>query len=146
MDRRGQGAVEYLTTYGWAILLVLIVGIVVWQLGLFDIQGKVPPSYKGFSVLVPSDWAVTSSGDYCTLTARFANAAGEELQSLAVLGGSACVPETLSAGGKTTCSKEIGACGRGTSSYEESMAVTYERSSDGQGFQSSGVFFGNVEG
>jgi uncharacterized protein (UPF0333 family) len=35
MNSKGQGAMEYLMTYGWAILVVIIVGIVLWQSGVF---------------------------------------------------------------------------------------------------------------
>jgi hypothetical protein len=33
---RGQGAMEYLMTYGWAILVVMIVGVAIWQMGFFS--------------------------------------------------------------------------------------------------------------
>ena len=33
--RKGQSALEYIQTYSWGILVVLIVGIVLWQLGVF---------------------------------------------------------------------------------------------------------------
>jgi len=33
--RKGQGALEYMQTYGWAILVVLVVGVVLWQFGIF---------------------------------------------------------------------------------------------------------------
>jgi hypothetical protein len=36
---KGQGAMEYLMTYGWAILVVMIVGVVLWQLGIFSGTG-----------------------------------------------------------------------------------------------------------
>jgi len=36
MKKTGQGAMEYLMTYGWAILVVIIVGVVLWQMGLFN--------------------------------------------------------------------------------------------------------------
>ena len=39
LGMRGQGAMEYLMTYGWAILVVMIVGIVMWQLGIFNMGG-----------------------------------------------------------------------------------------------------------
>jgi len=33
---KGQGAMEILLTYGWAILVVIIVGVVLWQMGIFN--------------------------------------------------------------------------------------------------------------
>ena len=44
---KGQGALEYLQTYGWAILVVLIVGVVLWQLGVFGPHSGVNTS-SGF--------------------------------------------------------------------------------------------------
>lgn len=36
MNNKSQEAMEILLTYGWAILIVMIVGIVLWQLGIFN--------------------------------------------------------------------------------------------------------------
>ena len=36
MKRRGQSALEYLVTYGWAILAIVIVAAVVWYFGIFN--------------------------------------------------------------------------------------------------------------
>jgi len=35
MRIKGHGAIEYLVTYGWVILVVIIIGIVLWHLGVF---------------------------------------------------------------------------------------------------------------
>lgn len=54
--RKGQGALEYMQTYGWAILVVMVVGVVLWQLGAFSQQSGISRS-TGFSkikVLEPS--------------------------------------------------------------------------------------------
>ncbi len=33
---RAQAALEYLMTYGWALLIVVIVGVALWSLGVFN--------------------------------------------------------------------------------------------------------------
>ena len=38
---KGQGALEYMQTYGWSILVVMVIGIVLWQLGVFGQHGTV---------------------------------------------------------------------------------------------------------
>ena len=38
MRINGQGAIEYLVTYGWTILVVIIIGIILWHLGVFGGQ------------------------------------------------------------------------------------------------------------
>lgn len=63
MRARAQGAIEYLMIYGWAILAVLIVGLVMLQLGVFDPQ-EFPVSAAGFVRLKPqlAGTSVTTSG------------------------------------------------------------------------------------
>ncbi len=34
---RAQAALEYLMTYGWALLIVVIVGVALWSLGVFNV-------------------------------------------------------------------------------------------------------------
>jgi len=50
--KKGQGAMEYLMTYGWAILVVMIVGIVMWQLGIFNL-GSTSVTSSGFPKIKP---------------------------------------------------------------------------------------------
>ncbi|RLG18950.1 hypothetical protein DRN67_03725, partial [Candidatus Micrarchaeota archaeon] len=41
MKNRGQAAIEYLSTYGWAVLVIaLVLAALVW-LGVFNVQGQV---------------------------------------------------------------------------------------------------------
>ncbi len=49
---RGQAAMEYLMTYGWAILVVMVVGIAMWQLGIFS-MGSSSVSSTGWAKIKP---------------------------------------------------------------------------------------------
>jgi len=40
--KRGQAAIEFLTTYGWAVLVIAIVLVALVWLGVFNVQGQVP--------------------------------------------------------------------------------------------------------
>ncbi len=60
LGKKGQGAMEYLMTYGWAILVVMIVGVVLWQLGIFNLGGTVGKTMSGFSALRPLDWSIVN--------------------------------------------------------------------------------------
>jgi uncharacterized protein (UPF0333 family) len=75
MKNKGQGAMEYLMTYGWAILVVMIVGVVLWQLGVFNFgQGTVvPKDWNKMQPLVPT---ITYNGAAQTFTASFNNVGG----------------------------------------------------------------------
>ncbi len=54
--RKGQSAIEYLTTYGWALLAILVVGAFLVQFGIFD---QCQPSDPDFG---PQDVVVTGWG------------------------------------------------------------------------------------
>jgi hypothetical protein len=82
LNSKGQGAMEYLTTYGWAILVVLVVGMVLYQLGVFNQQGTV--IITGFPQLKPVPEAISYNGAAGTFEASFINTRGTALQLTAI--------------------------------------------------------------
>ncbi len=62
---KAQSAMEYLMTYGWAILIVIIVAAALYALGIFNpatYTGRIP---TGFTTLgTPDDWDLETSGDF----------------------------------------------------------------------------------
>ncbi|MFH1721193.1 MAG: hypothetical protein ABH950_01165 [Candidatus Altiarchaeota archaeon] len=61
---RGQVSLEYLMTYGWAIMLVLGIVIIAWNMGYIDIAGEVEPGQLGFWGVVPYDYALHTDGSF----------------------------------------------------------------------------------
>ncbi len=55
-SQKSQSAVEYLQTYSWAILLIVLLGVALWQLGIFSAgpQANVALGFKTLKVLEPS--------------------------------------------------------------------------------------------
>ncbi len=145
MNAKGQAAMEYMTTYGWALLIVGIALVVLWQMGVFEFQSRINPSYTGFSVLIPREWAMDWGPGNCVLSAVLANEAGEELKELDVAGGGSCIPATVEAGDSVVCSRTVSSCARRGDSYDEDFVVTYQRSYDNQSFQTAGKLWGNIE-
>ena len=76
--RKGQGAMEYLMTYGWAILVVMIVGIVMWQLGIFNPSGTQSITMQGFGAIKPqlAGTGLSADGQF---TGTFLNAGGAKI-------------------------------------------------------------------
>lgn len=96
MMNKGQGAMEYLMTYGWAILVVMIVGVVLWQLGIFN-----PPTttvVKGWVVLQPLSPSISYKSVDQSFTASFNNAVGTSIRVTDVN-----ITEVLSKTGGTNC-------------------------------------------
>lgn len=50
--RRAQSSVEYIVNYGWAILVILVVGVVLWQLGVLKDKNS-SMSFNGFGKIKP---------------------------------------------------------------------------------------------
>jgi len=76
---KGQTAIEYLMTYGWAILIILIVAGVLAYYGIFAPSGFLGPSAKGFtqvSVLQPWDLSSDTAG---TLKFQVENRVGQDI-------------------------------------------------------------------
>jgi hypothetical protein len=74
--RKGQGAMEYLMTYGWAILVVMVVGVVMWQMGIFNIGGGTATTASGFARLKPLLATAKYSASTGPLNVTFTNGAG----------------------------------------------------------------------
>ena len=78
LERRGQGAMDYAMTYGWGIIAVLVLGIVLWQLGYLDGDSVGSVSSTGFPKLKPhmSRTKLTSDGVF---VAVFTNGIGKNI-------------------------------------------------------------------
>ncbi len=81
-SRSGQGALEYLMTYGWAILIIVIIGGALYSLGIFNPMTWLAGSKRatGFSNIEVRDWALKSDG----LTIVLGNRAGKALVVTAI--------------------------------------------------------------
>ena len=44
---------EYLMTYGWAILVIMVAGAAMWHLDIFNMGKSVPPTASGFQIMKP---------------------------------------------------------------------------------------------
>jgi len=72
---KGQTAIEYLMTYGWAILIILIVAGVLAYYGIFAPAGFLAPTARGFGqVQVLNPWSVAGAAG--TITMNLENRVG----------------------------------------------------------------------
>ncbi|MEM3609697.1 MAG: hypothetical protein QW076_02190, partial [Candidatus Anstonellales archaeon] len=73
---RGQGAFEYMVSYGWAILIVIVLGILLFSLGVFNPSQT--PTASGFVYLKPVSWSFDGgNADRTNVTIAFENVAGQ---------------------------------------------------------------------
>jgi hypothetical protein len=61
--KKAQSAMEYLMTYGWAILIVIIVAAALYALGVFNPATFTGRTATGFQTIgAPTDWDLSSGG------------------------------------------------------------------------------------
>jgi hypothetical protein len=129
MNRRGQTALEYLVTYGWAILAIVIIAGVLWYFGVFT-PGRFAPTEQttGFSTVVVLSHKVTASNGQLTLV--LANQAGEQVNVTAVQAGTGAASSpalAISSGGQGTVSAVATGLAAGAvgDPYSTNVTVTY---------------------
>ena len=48
-SKRSQSALEYMMTYGWAILIIVIVAVILYSMGIFNPSSSITTTSIGFS-------------------------------------------------------------------------------------------------
>lgn len=147
--KKGQAALDFLMTYGWAIALVVIIAAVLFSMGLFDTSNFIGNKATGFSGVAVKDWSYTAStGRFDIL---FSNQVGQPIVIKNVtisLGGSAPISmtgsnATIQVGANSgifTATLPTGSPGNG---YTASIVVTYSTPS-GFDYTSSGSVTGKM--
>jgi len=151
MHKKGQGAMEYLMTYGWAILVVIIVGVVLWQMGVFTPGSGASANFSGFGAVKPVEYYCTvGAGATDTITVVMTNGAGGTISNVtmsAAGGASAACDDTSAAAGKNArCSAANVDCGADSAGerYEIDVSVGYT-SPTGEARSSAGTVWGPAE-
>lgn len=144
--RKGQSAMEYLMTYGWAILIVIIVGGVIWYYASQATTSGTAVKGGFSSVDVDSPWSLDSSGK---LSFKVINKVGKDItiDAVYVSGASKVISpatSTVSTGATSGWIDVTAAAAAGTGSYElNPVAIQYYLGTDSsRHFNSTGTLSG----
>lgn len=148
---KAQAAMEYLMTYGWAILIVIIVAAALFALGVFNPSTYTTSTATGFQGFqVPAGgWQFTSSGQ---LTLILKNAMGSNINITSVqaqFGSNTPVTNSTvtTLGPNDQVTYVISGLGTTTSgsSYSITVTITYDNLDTGlTGFKSTGTLTGSA--
>ncbi len=61
-DKKAQSALEYMMTYGWAILIIVIVAVILYSMGIFNPSSSISATITGFASAPVSSAICTSNG------------------------------------------------------------------------------------
>ena len=149
--RKGQAALDFLMTYGWAIALVVIIAAVLFSLGVFDVGNFVGNKASGFSGVAVKGWNLASDG---TFTMKVSDQVGQRISVNSITitdsGSSktiAGLPVTLASGADSaTLSTAAAAFGNQTvgTSYTASVVIAYTDLNANFNYSTSGTLTGKV--
>lgn len=149
--KKGQAALDFLMTYGWAIALVVIIAAVLFALGVFDVSNFVGSKAAGFSGVAVPGWQLAADG---TLTMRLSNQVGQRINvtSINATIGSTnvniSIPTAVLAPGDTsgilsTAAAAFGAQSSGTG-YTAKVVIAYTDLNANFNYTTSGTLTGKV--
>ena len=129
-NKRSQSALEYMMTYGWAILIIVIVAVVLYSMGIFS-----PSSFLSFSGITglsgfqPASAACASNGQ---MIVKLSNSLGYQVSVSSInvttsSGVSVTQPESATLNpGQTEEFLVFGICPKTSgSSFSDTITVTY---------------------
>lgn len=75
--KKAQAGLDFLMTYGWALLLIVLIIGALFALGIFDIGSFLGSRASGFAQVGVSAWRLAPDG---TVTVQFENHVGSDIQ------------------------------------------------------------------
>jgi hypothetical protein len=145
--RKGQAALDFLMTYGWAIALVVIIAAVLFAMGVFDTSNFVGNKASGFSGVAVRDFRMAPEGN---LTLQLMNQVGKRIQVYnvtAVIGtnsGNNTTLVTFATGAQNTITLDIEGSEGGTvgESFTSAVTIQYTDLESGLNHTTSGTLIG----
>jgi len=161
MKKKAQTSLEFLMTYGWAILIVIVIVVVAWQWGFFNPSGAVKKGSSGFWGVSPLDFSYMENGNL-ELSLKNGVGGGINITEVEVRGGTVIYSDTnpgtrmsggagISPGSQSIYSlpssgeSELPGGGIG-SSYDLFLSIEYNDSRTLEVYRSSGKIWGSIEG
>ena len=143
----GQSALDFLMTYGWALLVMALVIAGLFSLGLFDTGSFIGTRASGFVQVTPVGWRVTPAG---ALSVMFKNNAGTDItitQVNATMGASPPISNSTAVpilNGEQSGTLALGSFGAWSGSYTIRVTVSYNDSATGFSYTDAGTLSGRV--
>ena len=149
----GQAALDFLTEYGWAMALVVIVAAVLFALGIFDPSSFISNHASGFSGVAVKGWQMYGDG---TFAVRLENQFGKKITidsvNVSTNFNSSCtvsnLPVALAPGEDSallTCGSQISGVSLG-SDYAAKVDVGYTDAEIGFPYSTTGKLMGKAVG
>lgn len=152
IQTKAQAAVEYLMTYGWALLIILVAIAALSYFGVFS-PGKLLPPQCYITPSIQCNDFRAAKGATQTLDLVLQNGAGASLNGFVVQMSTndygctgSSTNTTFYDGQQQTFTITLGGCTINTGQqFKSSLTITYALASTGLGHVSTGLVVGKVE-
>jgi len=147
MSLKAQSALDFLMTYGWALLIISLVIAGMFMLGVFDTGSFVGTRASGFVQVSPVGWQVTPAGVFKVM---FKNNAGTDITITSVNAtlGASTMPTNSTAvpilNGEQTGQLALGSFGTQSGSYTVRVTIAYNDTATGFAYTDTGTLSGKV--
>ena len=121
-------------TYGWAIVVVMVTGIALWQLGIFHLEGQTSASSTGFPRIKPQ-LTLISVNESGYFKGTFTNGAGGPVNILSITceNLSLTIPsDSVPYGANFDFIGSCGITGKKGDSYKLGILITYNTTIAGE--------------
>lgn len=71
-EEKAQAGLDFLVTYSWALLLIVLIVGVLFAMGIFDANSFLGSRSAGFGQIRPSAWRITSDGNVTLILKNYA--------------------------------------------------------------------------
>lgn len=147
--RKAQAGLDFLMTYGWALLLIVLVVGALFALGVFDIGSFTGSKASGFAEIGVVGWKLDTGG---ILTAKFENHAGTDINISEINATYKTQSVSYATAFNVDNGEQSGTITVGTfsspgskgSSYTVKMDITYSDRNTGFVYTNSGTITGKV--
>jgi hypothetical protein len=149
--RKGQAALDFLMTYGWAIALVVIIAAVLFALGIFDTSNFIGNKAAGFAGVAVKGWGLSEGGQF---TIKLSNQVGVPINVTKVnitIGGVSQLADTANGLGVgadsatlNTTAAAFGVQTAGTG-YNAKVVISYVDTNANFNYTTSGTLTGKVQ-
>jgi hypothetical protein len=130
-SKRSQSALEYMMTYGWAILIIVIVAVILYSMGIFNPSSSITTTITGFQSLGVTQANCINSVNNQILELYITNKVGYPINitSINVTGNNGLkvtqVVGSILNPGASSSFYVNGACNKSSSFYSGSATITY---------------------
>lgn len=123
-QKKGQGAMEYLMTYGWALLVIVVVGAALFALGVLNPTTYTQTRCQGFQFFQYQDQLASATAD--TLSLSLVNGPKDATITAMTWGGAAVtnrVGDSATAGDTFTVSGDVTLTAAPTDPYTNVVVI-----------------------